>query len=150
MERTSSPAAVGDENATAGQSYRESIYDAIALLSGEWVVAVLASLATRPLTYLRLREEINNAEERSGWASHAHPVSQKVLSATLKRMRRDGLITRAAGSDSSFKHVWYELTPLGRSFLRSLRPLAKWAQDNQAAVRDAQERYAEAEQASDT
>ncbi|WP_460401627.1 winged helix-turn-helix transcriptional regulator [Actinophytocola sediminis] len=109
------------------------------------MVAVLASLATRPLKYGDLRQGINEAEERAGWTSHAHPVSQKVLSATLLRMRRDGLITRSAGSGarSTFTPVWYELTPLGRSFLRSLRPLAKWAKDNRAAVQLARRRYGE-------
>jgi DNA-binding HxlR family transcriptional regulator len=133
------------ENAAADRSYRDGIYDALALLAGEWVVAVLASLATRALKYGELRQRINDAEARSGWRTHRHPVSQKVLSATLKRMRRDGLIKRTERSDSSFQPVWYELTPLGRSLLRSLRPLAKWAHDSQAAVEAARERYADDE-----
>jgi DNA-binding HxlR family transcriptional regulator len=126
-------------------SYREGIYEAMALLSGEWVVAVLASLATRPLKYKELREEINQAEERHGWTSHTRPLSQKVLSATLRRMRRDGLITRSAQAESSFNPVWYELTSLGQTLLMSLTPVAKWTQDNRAAVSVARARYAEDE-----
>lgn len=134
-----------EDGGAPGLSYREGVHEALALLHGEWVVAVLASLATRPLKYGDLRQEINEAEARSGWASHASPVSQKVLSATLVRMRRDGLITRSAGSGarSTFTPVWYDLTPLGQSFLRSLRPLAKWAKDNRKAVERARERYEE-------
>lgn len=128
-----------------GGSYREGIYEAMALLTGEWVVAVLATLATRSLKYMDLRDEINRAEARLGWISHSRPVSQKVLSATLRRMRRDGLVIRTARSESSFNPVWYELTPLGRAFLRSLRPLAKWALDNRDAVAEARKRYAEDE-----
>src|SRR5690242_13243882 len=89
-------------------SYREGIHEAMALLNGEWVVAVLASLATRALKYKDLRDEINQAEER-------REVSQKVLSSTLRRMRRDGLIARSAETQSSFNPVWYRLTPLGQT-----------------------------------
>jgi DNA-binding HxlR family transcriptional regulator len=149
MERQVGATAEDDQGAGEGSSYREGIYRALALLHGEWVVAVLASLATGPLKYGELRQEINDAEARAGWTLHAHPVSQKVLSATLLRMRRDGLIVRTSRSGTSFNPVWYELTPLGRTFLRSLRPLAKWAQDNDAAVGLARARYAEDEGAPD-
>lgn len=137
-----------EENAdgvAGGGSYREGIHEAMALLTGEWVVAVLATLAIRSLKYKDLRDEINQAEARLGWTSHSRPVSQKVLSATLRRMRRDGLITRTARSESSFNPVWYELTPLGRTFLRSLRPVAKWALDNRDSVAEARKRYADDE-----
>lgn len=114
-------------------SYRHAIHETMAVLNGQWVVAVLASLAAQPRTYLDLREDINNTEERLGWTSHPRPVSQKVLSETLKRMRRDGLIIRS-GTRSAFHEVWYELSPLGQTLLQSLRPMARWAMDNRDAV----------------
>jgi DNA-binding HxlR family transcriptional regulator len=124
------------ESARPGRSatsYRQAIQEAMTVLSGQWVVAVLASLAARPLKYLDLRDEINRTEERLGWLSHPKPISQKVLSSTLRRMRRDGLITRS-GPRSAFHEVWYELSPLGQTLLRSLRPVAKWAMENGEAV----------------
>lgn len=126
-------------------SYREGIYEALSLLSGEWVVAVLASLATQPLKYMELREEINRVEEREGGAGDPRQVSHKVLSSTLRRMRRDGLVARSAQTESSFNPVWYELTPLGQTLLMSLRPVAKWAQDSHRQVENARVRYAEEE-----
>jgi DNA-binding HxlR family transcriptional regulator len=110
-------------------SYRQAIQDAMAVLNGQWVPAVLASLAARPLKYSDLYADINNVEERLGWMSHPRPISQKVLSATLRRMRRDGLISRLS-SGSKFTEVYYELSPLGKTLLRALRPLAKWAMEN--------------------
>lgn len=128
------PDAAGDLSARqSATSYRHAIQEAMSVLNGQWVVAVLASLAAQPRKYLDLREDINNTEERLGWTSHPRPVSQKVLSETLKRMRRDGLIIRS-GSRSAFREVWYELSPLGQTLLQSLRPLARWAMDNREAV----------------
>jgi DNA-binding HxlR family transcriptional regulator len=136
--------AAGGVPGGAAMSYREGIYEALSLLSGEWVVAVLASLATQPLKYKELREEINRVERQSG-ANDPRQVSQKVLSATLRRMRRDGLVARSAQTESSFNPVWYELTPLGQTLLMSLRPVAKWAQDSHHQVENARVRYAEDE-----
>ena len=131
------------DGAMVGRSYRQGICEALALLHGQWVVAVLASLATGPLTYGDLRQGINDAEAREDWTAHGHPVSTKVLSATLKRMRRDGLIERTCSTGMSFNPVWYKLTPLGQTLLLTLRPMAKWAEDNRAAVGQARERYAD-------
>lgn len=115
----------------------------MSVLNGQWVVAVLASLAARPRKYLDLREDINSTEERLGWISHPRPVSQKVLSETLKRMRRDGLIVRS-GSRSAFQEVWYELSPLGQTLLRSLRSVATWAMENGEAVAAARAQFDDA------
>lgn len=130
-------------SATAGQpatSYRHAIQEAMTVLHGIWVVAVLASLAAGPRKYLDLRNDINSTEERLGWISHPRPISQKVLSDTLRRMRRDGLITRV-GPRSAFQEVWYELSPLGQTLLRSLRPVATWAMDNGEAVARARAQF---------
>ncbi len=144
--RNSSPNAGSPQSTShSATSYRQAIQEAMAVLNGQWVVAVLASLAARPRTYLDLREDINNVEERLGWISHPRPISQKVLSDTLKRMRRDGLIIRS-GSRSAFQEVWYELSPLGQTLLRSLRPVAKWATDHGEAVASARAQFDEADE----
>ncbi len=141
--RKSSPdTAATSSTQQSATSYRHAIQEAMTVLSGQWVVAVLASLAARPRKYLDLRDDINNTEERLGWISHPRPVSQKVLSETLKRMRRDGLITRT-GSRLAFQEVWYKLSPLGQTLLRSLRPVAKWAMDNGSAVAHARAQFDE-------
>ncbi len=125
--------------------YRHGIHEAMGVLSGQWVTAVLASLTARPMTYSKLLEHINNTEERLGWVTHERPLRQKVLTDTLHRMQRDGLVVKIE-RPSRFGSTWYQLTPMGRSLLRALLPLAKWAEDHRsdlsqsrAAYRDAQE-----------
>lgn len=121
-------------------SYRHAIQEAMTVLDGQWVVAVLASLAARPLKYMDLLAEINSTEERLGWMSHPRPVSQKVLSETLKRMRRNGLIVRT-GTGSKFQEVWYELSPVGEALLRSLWQVGKWAMLYGAEVAEARAQF---------
>ncbi|ONI75056.1 hypothetical protein ALI144C_40540 [Actinosynnema sp. ALI-1.44] len=114
--------------------YRQSLLDAMAVLNGQWVPAVLASLAPGPLNFTELLNAINSAEERSGWTNHVRPLTRKVLTETLSRLQRYGIVRRQNTTDELFQPVFYELTPMGSSLLRSVRPLIKWAQDHQAEL----------------
>jgi DNA-binding HxlR family transcriptional regulator len=120
--------------------YRHGMHEAMGVLSGQWVIAVLASLTGRPRTYSKLLEHINQIEERVGWVSHDKPLSQKVFGETLERMRRDGLLTKFE-RPSAFGNTWYQLTPMGRALLRALRPLGKWAEDHRGELTESRARY---------
>lgn len=113
--------------------YRQGVLDAIALLRGRWTVAVLASLALGETQYKDLLPAINGVEERVGWASHDRPLSERVLSDTLRRAMDNGLVERRA-EPGRFTAVWYALTPTGRSLLRAARPLAEWAQHHRSEI----------------
>jgi DNA-binding HxlR family transcriptional regulator len=120
--------------------YRHGIHEAMGVLSGQWVTAVLASLTARPMTYSKLLEHINRSEERMGWVTHDKPLSQKVFGETLERMRRDGLLIKL-DRPSTFGNTWYQLTPMGRALLRALRPVAKWAEDHRRELAESRARY---------
>jgi DNA-binding HxlR family transcriptional regulator len=111
----------------SGVPYRQGIEEAMRLLSGRWVAAVLAALAEGPLHYTDLLSAINSAARQAGLVSRQRPLTEKVLTETLRRMERDGLLIRHR-EPTPLPSVWYELTPMARSLLRSLRPLAEWAQ----------------------
>ncbi len=87
--------------------------DAIELLSEKWRIPVLHLLAPAPL--------------RSGELQKALPeISPKVLTQTLRRMERDGLIVRTVYAIVPPK-VEYRLTSMGTSLLDPLRDLCHWA-----------------------
>jgi DNA-binding HxlR family transcriptional regulator len=126
--------------------YRHGIHEAMGVLSGQWVTAVLASLTARPMTYSKLLEHINRTEERLGWVTHERPLRQKVLTDTLHRMQRDGLVVKI-DRPNRFGSTWYQLTPMGRSLLRALLPLAKWSEDNRANLSKARATWQAAQEA---
>ena len=117
-------------------AYRQELLDAMLLLRGRWTVAVLAALARDELQYKDILREVNEIEARGGWVSHGHPLSDRVLTDTLRRARRHGLIARRSEA-RLFGPVWYRLTPTGRSLLYAARPLAEWAGQHQQEVRTA-------------
>jgi len=123
--------------------YRQSLHEALAVLGGQWMIAVLATLALGELRYTDLMTEVNKAEARIGWVSHARPMTDKGLALTLQRAQEHGLVARRAEGGQVGDSVWYELTPKGRALLRSLRPLAEWAQQHRGtggAIRPVRER----------
>jgi hypothetical protein len=57
--------------------YRHGIHEAVGVLTGQWVTAVLATLAAQPMTYTRLLERINEIEEQLGWVTHDRPIKRE-------------------------------------------------------------------------
>ena len=96
-------------------------------LADKWVTLVLVRLADRPLRFNQLRREIEG-------------VSQKVLSQTLKRLERDGLIARQAFPTVPVT-VEYSITPLGRTLAETVQALARWAETHIESVLAAQAAY---------
>ena len=87
----------------------------------------MALLAQQPMRFNALLRQIDG-------------LSQKVLSQTLKRLERDGLVNRKAFATVPVT-VEYSMTPLGATLAESLTVVINWAQDNLQVVLDAQQRY---------
>ncbi len=114
--------------------YRQAVEDVMAVLRGQWTVAVLAALALGETRRKDLLPAINSVDERVGRVSHARPLTDRVLEDTLRRMQDDNLIDKRA-EPGPFGATWYRLTSTGYSLLSALRPLAEWAQENRYVQR---------------
>jgi DNA-binding HxlR family transcriptional regulator len=95
--------------------------DAIELLADKWRVSILHALGAWPQRHGQLQRALREA-------------SPTMLTQTLRRMERDGLITRTVDSVIP-RSVTYELTPMGESLAAPLRDLCRWAKAH-AAERD--------------
>jgi DNA-binding HxlR family transcriptional regulator len=69
-------------------------------------------------------------------------VSKRMLTLTLKRLERDGLIARTAYPTVP-PRVEYELTKLGRTFLVPVRQLTGWALRNRERIERTRQSYDE-------
>lgn len=67
-------------------------------------------------------------------------ISQRMLSATLKNLERDGLVIRELFPEVP-PRVEYQITQLGTSLLRPTQGLVDWAKENWKRVRHAQRKY---------
>lgn len=99
-------------------------------IADKWALLILDRLKTdSPLRFNQLRRDIKG-------------ISQKILSQTLKKLERDGLVSRVAYPTVPVT-VEYALTPLGRTLTDTVSALAHWAESNMDAVLAAQRAYDE-------
>jgi len=103
------------------------IRDSISLLSSKWSVDVLLALGDGTRRYHELLEDLS-------------PISEKVLTQTLRAMERDGLIARRVHAEVP-PRVEYALTPLGATMATPMKVLATWTLTNSKRVEEARDRF---------
>ena len=96
-------------------------------ITDKWSVLVLTALDDGPLRFNGLRRRLLG-------------VTQKALTATLRRLERNGLVARRVVTLSPVA-VEYCVTPLGRTLLPPFMALYRWTVDSLPAVDRARERF---------
>ncbi|MFY1671491.1 winged helix-turn-helix transcriptional regulator [Plantactinospora sp. WMMB334] len=95
----------------------------------KWSLEVLNTLCERPSRFNELRQAIP-------------AVSQKSLSATLRRLERNGIVERRVLATRPVA-VEYGITPLGKTLRSPVDALLEWADRHLAAVEAARRQYDE-------
>ncbi len=90
--------------------------DAIELLSDKWRIVILHVLQSGTLRANALQRAIGK-------------ISPKMLTQTLRRMERDGLISRKVYPVAPAR-VEYRLTDMGSNLIPPLRSLCHWARSH--------------------
>ncbi|GAA1587717.1 helix-turn-helix domain-containing protein [Kribbella hippodromi] len=96
-------------------------------IGDKWTVLAVLLLRDGPLRFTELRDGIGR-------------VAPKVLTQTLRRMERDGLVTREVFAEIP-PRVVYTLTPLGSSLIAPISVLSDWAEIHMPAITTAQSQY---------
>ena len=96
-------------------------------IGGKWTVLIINMLSDGPMRFSEIKRMVGG-------------ISQKVLTATLRELEMDGLITRTV-TPSIPPRVDYELTELGEDLQGPLKVLGKWAIDNRPKVLEARRQY---------
>ncbi|HEV3359991.1 MAG TPA: helix-turn-helix domain-containing protein [Pseudonocardiaceae bacterium] len=104
--------------------------DVLARIGDKWTVIVICRLADKPLRFNELRRA-------------AGGITQRMLSATVRGLARDGLVTRTV-LPSVPPQVEYALTPAGHGLHTVLYQLVAWTEDNLAGIQAARAAYDEA------
>ena len=102
-------------------------HDLLATLSDKWLTLAVAALAGGPMRYSELFRTIAGA-------------SQKMLTQTLRKLERDGLVRRRVTAAVPVR-VDYELTDLGQDLLPLQRAIKAWAESHIDQVRQARSGY---------
>lgn len=110
------------------------IYDAtcptrhvLDLIADKWTALIIGRLTEGPQRFAALHRRIGG-------------ISQKMLTQSLRRLERDGLVQRTVYAEVP-PRVDYTLTPLGHTLWAPLAALRDWAEAHSEAVLAAQQRY---------
>ncbi|MFE5095278.1 winged helix-turn-helix transcriptional regulator [Streptomyces sp. NPDC056638] len=93
----------------------------------KWSLSVLNELCERPCRFNELRRAVPQ-------------VTQKSLTATLRRLERNGVIEREVVSTRPVA-VRYRITPLGKTLRPPIDVLLEWASANMPAIARAREAF---------
>ena len=96
-------------------------------LADKWTILIIGRLKSGETRFNQLRRDIDG-------------ITQKVLSQTLKKLERDGLVARRVFATVPVT-VEYSLTPVGLTLEETFESLAHWAESNIESVRLAQAQY---------
>ncbi|MFH8513844.1 winged helix-turn-helix transcriptional regulator [Streptomyces gelaticus] len=99
----------------------------------KWSLSVLSELCERPCRFNELRRAIPQ-------------VTQKSLTATLRRLERNGVIEREVVSTRPVA-IRYRITPLGKTLRPPIDVLLAWASENMPAITRAREAFDAREEA---
>lgn len=101
---------------------------AVRLLDGRWTLAILTQLSAGGRRYQELHDVLDG-------------ISYKMLTETLRRAERDGLIVRHLDGGRIETATLYELTDLGRSLDAPLASMAQRADANWQSVEAARRHW---------
>ena len=96
-----------------------------------WSLSVLAELCDRPCRFNELRRAIP-------------AVTQKSLTATLRRLERNGVVERAVLGTRPLA-VQYRITPLGKTLREPVDALLAWAHAQMPRIEEARRAYDDAD-----
>jgi DNA-binding HxlR family transcriptional regulator len=96
-------------------------------VSDKWGPLIVLVLREGPMRFTHLRLGVGG-------------VAPKVLAETLRRLERDGLLTRTAYAEVP-PRVEYELTALGHSLAEPISAVATWAEEHTRQITRARDRY---------
>jgi DNA-binding HxlR family transcriptional regulator len=91
-----------------------AVSSVLARVGDKWSVLIIALLSNGSKRFTEIKRTIGG-------------ISQRMLTLTLRGLERDGLVKRTQFPTIP-PRVVYELTPLGRSLGKAVKPLGEWAQ----------------------
>jgi DNA-binding HxlR family transcriptional regulator len=103
------------------------ISEILGRVGDKWTVLVIVQLRDGPLRFSEIKRRLGS-------------ISQKMLTATLRALERDGFVTRTVYPTVP-PRVDYTLTGLGRDLLQPVNAIADWATRNADAIDRARARF---------
>ena len=98
------------------------------VIADKWSVIIFYGLAYGPKRYSELQRRIEG-------------ISPKVLTQSLRKLERHGLVDRQVLAERPPANIEYALTPLGETLIAPLLEIADWSRQHFTEVAEARDRH---------
>lgn len=106
--------------------------DILDLVASKWSTLIIGVLEEQPHRFGQLKRAVPG-------------ITQKMLTQTLRRLEKDGLVHREVHAQMRPPQVEYSLTDLGQTITEPLAAIRDWSEQHLPDVRRAQKRFDELE-----
>ena len=106
--------------------------DILDLVASKWSTLIIGVLENEPHRFGQLKRAVPG-------------ITQKMLTQTLRRLEKDGLVHREVHAQMRPPQVEYSLTDLGQSITEPLGAIRDWSEQHLPDVRRARRRFDELE-----
>ena len=105
----------------------QRISEMLSRIGDKWTLLIVRELGQGPLRFSALRRRLGS-------------ISQKMLTATLRNLERDGMVSRTV-TPATPPQVEYALTAMGHDLFRPIAALAEWTITHADAIDAARQAY---------
>lgn len=99
----------------------------LGMVGDKWSLLLVCNLKEGPRRFSELKRTVDG-------------ISQRMLTATLRGLERDGILTRTVHNVMP-PHVSYELTPMGSTLCDATLPLLEWSAEHLSLIDSARAEY---------
>ena len=104
-----------------------AVSEILSRVGDKWTLLIVRELGRGPLRFSALKRRLGS-------------ISQKMLTATLRNLERDGMVRRTV-TPTTPPQVEYALTPMGHELERPIKTLAEWTFAHAEAIEAARAAY---------
>ncbi|WP_273501491.1 winged helix-turn-helix transcriptional regulator [Paracoccus sphaerophysae] len=105
----------------------QRISEMLSRIGDKWTLLIVRELGQGPLRFSALKRRLGS-------------ISQKMLTATLRNLERDGMVSRTV-TPVTPPQVEYALTAMGHDLFRPIAALAEWTITHADAIDAARQAY---------
>lgn len=120
------------------QSFLRDVHNVMHIFGDKWTVPVMVALAGGPLRRSGILETVGSYGIDAEWPGRPSVLHDSILSRTLRKMVKEGLLDRHETENVFPPCVSYSLRPEAAEFLHDLRQITGWSEKNPHIVTSAQ------------
>ncbi|MFI6098192.1 winged helix-turn-helix transcriptional regulator [Lentzea sp. NPDC051213] len=136
--REAGPMQLGGVMVMGDEQFLRDLYNLKYLFGDKWAPAINLALARGPMRRAEILSTINSYSLGDEWSDKPIILHDSILTRTLRKMTKEGLLVRTECTEAFPAKVFYSLAPQIAEFMTLLGPLIDWVRRHPDLIAQAQ------------